>query len=248
MPVDFSRRDLLKGAALTAGAAALVQGSLAPSPVLAQSGEMPAGTAVQFAKGGVTFHTYISPAQAVHVTSHVVEFEDQLLLVDGTMLPPTAAEVQALIASTGKPVAKAVLSHIHPDHWGAAGTYDGLTFSTLAAITEGVAGEAGGPFTPPSNLSPDLELGATEIAGVPVEFRNYPNAEAPDMVVTVLPSSVSPSSRIWSTTGCSSRRGSTGRTGSRRWRRCARMRPSTRFWSVTACPRRGVSWIPPSPT
>ena len=96
----LNRRALLKGAALTAGAVALIRGSFAPTPVAAQ-GDMPAGTVHSFATGGVTFHTYVSPPQAVNVTSHVIELGDQLLVVDASMLPPSAAEVGALIASTG---------------------------------------------------------------------------------------------------------------------------------------------------
>ena len=90
--------------------------ALTPTVARAQ-GEFPAGQVHRFATGGVTFHTYVSPAQAVHVTSHVIEFNDQLLVVDATMLPPTAQEVSTLIASLKKPVALAVLSHEHPDHW-----------------------------------------------------------------------------------------------------------------------------------
>lgn len=185
----LSRRDLLKGTALTLGAATLLRSALVPSVARAQ-GALPPGTVHSFATGGVTFHTYVSPPQAVHVTSHVVEFADQLLVVDGTMLPPTAMEVSALIQSTGKPIAMAVLSHEHPDHWGGSPLIEGASFATLPQIREAVAAEAaGGQFGTPTSVleGPDLEIGMTEISGVPVEFRHYENNEAPHMVVTVLP-------------------------------------------------------------
>ena len=98
MTYALNRRSLLTGAAMTAGAAALLRGSFAPTPAYAQ-GALPAGTVHSFATGGVTFHTYVSPAQAVHVTSHVIELGDQLLLADATFMPPTAAEVVELIAA-----------------------------------------------------------------------------------------------------------------------------------------------------
>ncbi|MEM8916378.1 MAG: MBL fold metallo-hydrolase, partial [Pseudomonadota bacterium] len=128
------------------------------------------------------------PARAVSVTSHIVEFEDQLLLVDSTMLPPTATELAGLIASTGKPIGMAVLSHEHPDHWGAAAVLEGVSFATLPAIRDNVAGE-GEPWVPPANVleGPDLDLGTRDMSGVPVEFRHYENNEAMNMVVTVLP-------------------------------------------------------------
>ena len=189
MPLNLNRRDLIKGAALTAGVVALIRGGLTPTAARAQ-GAMPAGTVMSFDKAGVRFHTYVSPAQAVNVTSHVIELGDQLLVVDATMLPPTAAEVAALIASTGKPVHTAYVSHEHPDHWGGVSTFDGIEFATLPEIREGLRAEAtGGEFPEPTSLlnGSDLTLGMTEIGGVPVEFRSYDNAEAPKLIVTVLP-------------------------------------------------------------
>ena len=185
----LSRRAMLTGTALTLGAATLIRTAVTPRPAVAQ-GEMPAGTVHSFATGGVTFHTYVSPAQAVNVTSHIVEFADQLLLVDGTMLPPTAQEVSALAASTGKPIGMAFLSHEHPDHWGGASFIEGATFATLPEIRDAVAAEAAsGAFPEPTNVlnGPDIEIGMTAISGVPVEFRHYENTEAPHMIVTVLP-------------------------------------------------------------
>ncbi|MDD9977927.1 MAG: MBL fold metallo-hydrolase, partial [Boseongicola sp.] len=119
-----------------------------------------------------------------------IEFDDRLLLVDATMLPPTAQEVSASIAATGKPVEMAVLSHEHPDHWGGASFIEGVTFSTLPEVREGMRAEAtGGQWPEPTNVlnGPDVVPGMTEIAGVPVEFRHYTNTEAPHMLVTVLP-------------------------------------------------------------
>lgn len=187
LDTTMNRRNFLEGVAYSAGAIALLRAGFTTTPVHAQQ-QMGAGTVHSFSTGGVSFHTYVSPAEAVNVTSHIVELQDQLLMVDATMLPPTAQEVAALIASTGKPVGKAVLSHEHPDHWGAAAVYEGVEFSTLPAIKANVAKE-GEPWVAPANVlnGPDLELGMTEMSGVPVEFRHFQNTEAFDMVVTVLP-------------------------------------------------------------
>ncbi|OAN73539.1 hypothetical protein A8B78_18245 [Jannaschia sp. EhC01] len=185
----LDRRDLLKGTALTIGAATLLRTALTPSIAQAQ-GDMPPGTVHSFSKGGVTFHTYVSPAMSVNVTSHVVEFEDQVLVVDATFFPPTAQEVSALIASTGKPIGMAVLSHEHPDHWGGADVIEGASFATLPQIRDAVAHEAAnGDFgTPQSVLNgPDIAIGMTQMSGVPVEFRHYENNEAPHAIVTVFP-------------------------------------------------------------
>lgn len=185
----LTRRNLLKGATLTVGAAALLRGVFQTTPAMAQ-GELPPGTVHSFSKGGVTFHSYVSPAPAVSVTSHIVEFDNELLLVDATMLPPTAMEVSALIAATGKPVTKAILSHEHPDHWGGASFIEGVTFDTLPSVREGMREEAtGGNWPEPTNVlnGGDVTPGMTKIGGVSVEFRDYENTEAPHMLVTVFP-------------------------------------------------------------
>lgn len=181
---------MLTGAGLTLGAAAFLRGALAPLPAHAQSGGMLPGLLTSFSTGGVRFHTYVSPAPAVHVTSHIVEFDDQLLLVDATMLPQTAAEVAAAIAATGKPVGTAILSHEHPDHWAGAAALPNVSFATLPAIRDSMRREAtGGDWPEPTNVlnGPDVAPGTTEISGVAVEFRHYTDTEAPDMLVAVLP-------------------------------------------------------------
>jgi len=186
---NINRRDLLKGTAMTLGAATLLRTALTPTVARAQ-GEMPPGTVHSFAKGGVKFHTYVSPAQSVNVTSHVVEFDDQVLVVDATFFPPTAQEVSALVASTGKPIGMAVLSHEHPDHWGGADMIEGANFATLPQIRDAVAKEAAnGDFGEPQSVlnGPDIAIGMTEMSGVPVEFRHYENNEAPHCVVTIFP-------------------------------------------------------------
>ncbi|MEL7133439.1 MAG: MBL fold metallo-hydrolase [Pseudomonadota bacterium] len=189
MTPQLNRRALLNGAALTAGTVALIRGGLRAAPAHAQD-QMGAGTVFTFQKAGVTFHTYVSPAQAVNVTAHVIELGDQVLLVDATMIPPTAMEVAGLVAATGKPVHTAYVSHEHPDHWGGVSTLDGVAFQTLPEIREAVRTEAAqGQFPEPASLltGADLTLGMTEIGGVAIEFRSYDNAEAPKTIVAVLP-------------------------------------------------------------
>lgn len=189
LETTLSRRNLLKGATLTAGAVALLRTGLTPTVAKAQ-GELPAGTVHSFAKAGVNFHTYVSPAQTVNVTSHVIDLGDQLMVVDATMLPPTAQEVSALIKSTGKPVGLAVLSHEHPDHWGGASFIEGVSFSTLPEVREGMRAEAtGGNWPEPVNVltGGDIAVGTTNLSGVEVDFRHYKDVEAPHMLVSVLP-------------------------------------------------------------
>ena len=189
MTNEISRRGALKGAAMTAGAVSLLGTILAPKAAFADKmgDEMmnTLGEVHSFSRGGVKVHTYVSPAQAVNVTSHVLELGDELLVVDATFLPDTAKEVAALIKHTGKSVGKAILSHEHPDHWSGIGMIEGVNYQTVQGVVDDVSAEAGENM--PANLSGDLELGETEIGGVKVGFRNYQGTESNNMVVTVLP-------------------------------------------------------------
>lgn len=191
MSAKLTRRAVLSSAALTAGSAALLRAGFAPTRAAAQSpAAAPAGVVHSFATGGVGFHTYVSPAEAVHVTAHVVEFEDRLLLVDATMIPPTGADLAALIDGLGKPVDTAILSHEHPDHWSAADALGGVRFATLPEIRDAVVREAaaGGGTAPAAVLDgPDVALGAARIAGVDLEVRRYDDAEAPHTLAVVFP-------------------------------------------------------------
>ncbi len=95
-----------------------------------------------------------------------------------------------MIGATGKPVGQAIISHEHPDHWGGASFIEGVTFATLPEVREGLRAEGtGGQWPEPTNVlnGPDINLGMTEMSGVPVEFRHYKDNEAPHMLVAVLP-------------------------------------------------------------
>ncbi len=184
----LSRRDALKGATLTAGAIGIVAATIAPSAVIAANSEEMQGSFGEvhsFSRGKIKVHTYVSPPQAVNVTAHVLELGDELLVVDGTFLPETAKELSALIQGTGKSVAKAILSHEHPDHWSGIGMVEGVNYQTLPAILEDVKEEAGENL--PQNLTGDLEIADMEIGGVKVELRNFENLEAKNAIVVVLP-------------------------------------------------------------
>jgi glyoxylase-like metal-dependent hydrolase (beta-lactamase superfamily II) len=184
MTPPISRRAAIKGLTLAAGTAGLAPALLTRAGATTK----PAlGEVHSFSRAGVMVHSYVSPADALNVTSHVIDLGPGLLVIDATFLPETGAEVAAVIASTGKPVLKAILSHEHPDHWSGAPGVTGVTFDTLPDIRADVAAEAGSAI--PANVASgaDLAMGATTIGGVPVEFRRVQGTEAKNMIVTVLP-------------------------------------------------------------
>jgi glyoxylase-like metal-dependent hydrolase (beta-lactamase superfamily II) len=65
----------------------------------------------------VKVHTYMSPAARFANTSHVIELNDQLIIVDGQFFAPYALELKKFADSLGKPVTRFYISHDHPDHY-----------------------------------------------------------------------------------------------------------------------------------
>src|SRR4029077_6748496 len=100
----------------------------APSPELAQNsgapgtkdaaapGRMGAILVSQF--GPVKIHSYLSPAEGLHVNTQMVEGPNAVVIFDGQLLLPYADEVASYVQTLGKPIDRIILSHAHTDHWG----------------------------------------------------------------------------------------------------------------------------------
>ncbi|WP_282093654.1 hypothetical protein, partial [Epibacterium ulvae] len=93
------------GITLSAGATGLLSTMLAPEAARAHNRPQTEGEVHRFSRGGVTFHTYISPDRGLRATAHIIEFKNEVLLIDATFFPETGAEVADLIKQIGKPVA-----------------------------------------------------------------------------------------------------------------------------------------------
>lgn len=84
----------------------------------AMAQEPPKGTSWLVKEGtGIKVHTYMSPASMFANTSHVIELQDQLIVVDGQFFSPYAFELKALTDRLGKPISRFYISHDHPDHY-----------------------------------------------------------------------------------------------------------------------------------
>jgi glyoxylase-like metal-dependent hydrolase (beta-lactamase superfamily II) len=68
-------------------------------------------------RGGLTLHVFTSPDVGEMVNSHVVETPNALVVVDVPLYRPFADEFRAYVDSLGKPIAKVLVTHAHPDHW-----------------------------------------------------------------------------------------------------------------------------------
>jgi glyoxylase-like metal-dependent hydrolase (beta-lactamase superfamily II) len=72
---------------------------------------------------GATVHIYVAPPDGLFVTSHLVETEHELTVIDAQFRPEHAAEVKAYADSLNKPIARMIVTHAHPDHFVGAKTF-----------------------------------------------------------------------------------------------------------------------------
>jgi Metallo-beta-lactamase superfamily len=97
--------------------AELAQNSGAPGTKdTAAPGRMGAILVSQF--GPVKIHSYLSPADGLHVNTQMVEGANAVVIFDGQLLLRYADEVASYVQTLGKPIGRIILSHAHTDHWG----------------------------------------------------------------------------------------------------------------------------------
>lgn len=72
----------------------------------------------------VRIHTFVASFTGGNIANatHIVETENQLVLVDAQFLVPYARAFRDYTDSLGKPIERLYLSHRHPDHWFGLGT------------------------------------------------------------------------------------------------------------------------------
>jgi glyoxylase-like metal-dependent hydrolase (beta-lactamase superfamily II) len=198
---QLSRRQLLK--LLAAGGVASAGMACVPgfaSRVFAQATGMQGKVVITKAEP-VNLHTYIASEGSLLVTSHIVETENSLLIVDTQFLQTFAREFRAYADSLGKSIDRVILSHQHPDHWFGANQFTDVPFVSTTAIAEGAqatldsgiiefqTGIYGESEVPSEANLPEggLEAGEETIDGVTIAFDIYNDAEAPEHLVLRLP-------------------------------------------------------------
>jgi glyoxylase-like metal-dependent hydrolase (beta-lactamase superfamily II) len=68
--------------------------------------------------GPVKIHSYLSPADGLHVNTQIIEGPAAVVIFDAQLLLPYADEVASYVQRLGKPIDRIILSHAHTDHWG----------------------------------------------------------------------------------------------------------------------------------
>ncbi|MEM6427922.1 MAG: MBL fold metallo-hydrolase [Deinococcota bacterium] len=194
---NLSRRSLLKsfGAWSLAGAAAAswqgLKGQAWAQDAMNTMRVLPTeGSIVQLPKQGATLHSYVSPEAGVLVTSHIIETERQLVIVDTTLLPNTAAELRSYADSLGKPIDRVIISHAHPDHWSGLTSFGDVPIVTTANVRADIAQQVNADTPLPANALDEtatLTAGNEVLDGLTFEYLLYDDAEAPEQIVVHLP-------------------------------------------------------------
>ncbi|WP_439392118.1 MBL fold metallo-hydrolase [Ideonella sp. YS5] len=184
--------------ACASGLIALVQ----PTPAAAQSDPRPHAEArVVLSTPELTVHTLMAPAAVFSVTSHVLEFKNQLFVVDGQFFSPYAADLKAYVDKLGKPVTRFYISHEHPDHYlGMGEAFPDVTIYALPQVRHHIEEDGPkqiarwtarlGPNMVAQRLalpSRDAKPGREVVDGVNVELAAVADNESPEALVIKLP-------------------------------------------------------------
>lgn len=156
------------------------------------------GTIVPTVREGLTVHTYISPGDGLEATTHILEFETQIVIVDAQYIVPYAAEANAFALELSKPITRVYVSHDHPDHWFGAAVFGApiyaleATRDVIAAAGEAMASEAHGRLGDlvPAHAVVPTELvvrGEETIDGVTLAFDEVVGAESGALLVISAP-------------------------------------------------------------
>ena len=199
----LARREFLKLTGLASGlllGTPLVSNLTNKSSIIfAQNGNLQ-GKIVITKTGNITIHTYIAPEFGTRVTSHIIETENQLIMIDGQLIRGAALEFNEYIQSLGKPLERIYISHQHPDHWVAAENFDAPLLSTagvstaIGEYTETVGTSQLASLLPPDQVPTELrqpevgvEAGNDTIDGLTIEFDVVLDAEAPEQILFRVP-------------------------------------------------------------
>jgi len=147
----------------------------------------------------VTVHTLTAPEDVFANSSHILETDNALVLVDTQFLLPFAADVRAYADGLGKPVDRMFITHEHPDHFLGGAVFEDLPMFALADVVAAIEanGQAeidekladfGPDMIPTTFVVPEVvEPGTITVDGLELELIEVLEAEAPVQLVIRVP-------------------------------------------------------------
>ena len=163
--------------------------------------QRPTGATVEvYDRCGLTVHAYIAPEAAAGNGVHILETENQLVVIDTHFIPAISLDFRDYAEGLGKPIDRVIVTQEHPDHWAGLGSAfsDVPAFAAPGVVTalhdgglpafERFAG-SNGTATPSGFAVPTQvqDAGIEMIDGVMFEFVVMEDNEADDTLVVSLP-------------------------------------------------------------
>lgn len=161
------------------------------------------GTITRFSRGETTFHTYTAPEAGFRVNTHIVETATELTVIDAQLALPLAEEVASVLREIGKPVARIIVTHTHPDHYSGlqvlTGAFPAAEIHALQSVRDYLAEWAQpvldarramfGDIIASRAVQPThtLPVGETSLGGLRLSVREVRDTEADATAVITFP-------------------------------------------------------------
>jgi Metallo-beta-lactamase superfamily len=153
--------------------------------------------------GPVKIHSYLSPAEGLHVNTQMVEGPNAVVIFDAQLLLPYANEVASYVQMLGKPIDRIILSHAHTDHWSGLQVLTDRFPDARVFALDGVAdqlrarGQArldsfrpiyGDSIATKVTIPTEaITEGSQRIDGITYDFRRFVDAESDLQLAALLP-------------------------------------------------------------
>jgi glyoxylase-like metal-dependent hydrolase (beta-lactamase superfamily II) len=151
-------------------------------------------------RDGVRIHTLTAPDAFLGNSTHIIETEQSLVLVDGQFVVPYAKAFRRYADALGKPIERLFLSHAHVDHFfGLGAAFTDVEVYATAGTVEMVRehgeqmraerAEQYGPLIPEHVVVPQHTVGpgVDAVDGVKYEIDVVSGAESDSQLVLTLP-------------------------------------------------------------
>lgn len=149
--------------------------------------------------GDVVIHTFVSPELGAGVTSHVIETESHLVVVDTLLFVDNSAQLRAFCDSLGKPIERVIVTHGHPDHYFGLAQFEDIERAAFPAVVNQIERRheghlsmhrsREGDLVPSEVVMPNVELeeGAFTVDGTEIVVERVMAAEDVEQALIWLP-------------------------------------------------------------
>ncbi|WP_433220364.1 hypothetical protein ACQP00_17760 [Dactylosporangium sp. CS-047395] len=151
-------------------------------------------------RGDLRIHTFTAPDDFLADSTHVLETDGALVVIDGQFVAPYAVAFRRFVDAFDKPIRKLYLSHSHVDHWfGLSTAFPDVPVWAAEATIEELRHTAEseraarrmqyGPMVPDAVVMPQhvAEPGHDTVDGVDYHLDVVRNAECGAQLVLTLP-------------------------------------------------------------